>query len=237
MWYPSVFNSGLRYRQKQWHIGSLSIILPQYPLRPFFFLGSQAHITVYMHMSNRKRESDILSHGHRYHTGGFYHTFNKGTDLRSYSPEKLREKNQYNYSEKNDFCYKCRSSGVPSLNCMGRAWLYTGISVIIMSANSYRHEEECGWISFSPLTDLALWACCRVESSSLCRVGTAALHQQPLAPLSRLTQNPEGQKSMAKQINRSMIINRASLIPESINSTYKAHFYTQGRFMSHFINC
>lgn len=148
-------------------------------------LCSQAHIIVYMHMSTYswERESDILSHGHRYHTGGFYHTFNKGTDLRSYGLEKLREKNQCNYSEKNDFCYKSRSSGAPSLNCTGRAWLYTGISVIIMSANSYRHEEACGWISFSPLTDLALWACCRVESSSLCLVGTAALHPQPLAPL------------------------------------------------------
>lgn len=37
-------------------------------------------------------ESGILSHGHRYHTGGFYHTFNKGTYLRSYSLEKLSGK-------------------------------------------------------------------------------------------------------------------------------------------------
>lgn len=54
-----------------------------------------------------------------------------------------KKKNQCNYSEKNDFCYKCRSSGEPSLNCMGRDWLYAGISVIIMSANSYKHREEC----------------------------------------------------------------------------------------------
>lgn len=104
------------------------------------------------------------------------------------------KKNQCNYSEKNDFCYKCRSSGVPPLNRMGRAWLCAGISVIIMSANSYRHEEECGYISFSPLTDLALWACCRVESSSLCPAGTVALRPRPLAPLWRLRRNPGRQK-------------------------------------------
>lgn len=168
-------------------------------------------------LAHRECESDILSHGHRYHTGGFYHTFNKGTDLRSYSLEKLREKNQCNYSEKNDFCYKCISGGVPSLNCMGRARLYAGISVIIMSANSYRHDEECGYISFSPLTDLALWACCRVESSSLCPAGTVAPRPQPLAPLWRLTQNPEWQKRKKRSITP-LIINKASLIPHKVQT-------------------
>lgn len=53
-----------------------------------------------------------------------------------------RGKNQCNYSKKNDFSYKCRSSGVPSLNCAGRARPSTAISVIIMSANINRQEED-----------------------------------------------------------------------------------------------
>ena len=127
------------------------------------------------------------------------------------------KKNQCNYSEKNDFCYKCISGGVPSLNCMGRARLYAGISVIIMSANSYGHDEECGYISFSPLTDLALWACCRVESSSLCPAGTVAPRPQPLAPLWRLTQNPEWQKRKKRSVTP-LIINKASLITQGTNT-------------------
>lgn len=159
-------------------------------------------------------------HGSQISHKGIYHTFNKGTDISSYSLEKSRKENQCNYSEENDFCYKCRCSRVPSLNCMGKDSLYTGISVIVMSANSFGQEEECGQVSILSLTHLALWVCCRVESSSLCPVGSVALHPRPLAPLWRLIQNPEWQERISETDPPHQDHYRALWITEYIIITY-----------------
>lgn len=85
MWHPSVFISDLKHTLKQWHLDWLTVNIAS--ISPTTFLSrSQAHIYC-VYMQQMSAQTVCKWDSHRYYTRGFYHTFNRGMDFRSYSPE------------------------------------------------------------------------------------------------------------------------------------------------------